>query len=267
MPENFSLSKKIVNLYKFLQTRVLCKKKKNFCPICKKRVDFNPIGWSYLKFLDSNDFIHSIFRLETLNIFQYFCDYCGSTDRDRLYALYFENYFEKADKSKLYDFIDFAPTNKLSQLLKELIFLNYRTADLHMAMVDDKVDLTDMKIYKENSFDIFLCSHVLEHIADDKKAISELYRILRPRGFGLVMAPILLDLKEDYENANIKDEYGRWKYFGQGDHFRLYSKKGFIDKLKNAGFSVKQLGVDYFSREVYEKYGIHTRSVLYVVSK
>jgi ubiquinone/menaquinone biosynthesis C-methylase UbiE len=121
--------------------------------------------------------------------------------------------------------------------------------------------------YVDNCFDMILCSHVLEHVDDDRKAMSELFRILKPSGFGIIMVPIDINLKEDFENPEYKTEAERWKYFGQNDHVRLYSKNGFATKLIQTGFKVNQLGIDYFGADVFEKNGIHPRSVLYVVEK
>jgi SAM-dependent methyltransferase len=205
--------------------------------------------------------------METLNIVAYGCPHCGAADRNRLYALYFKQQFSRMDVTKRYSFIEFGPSGPLSAVLKKQPLLNYRSSDLFLDNVDDRVDITDMPVYKNCSIDIFLCSHVLEHVEDDRKAMAELYRILKPGGWGIVMAPILLTLENVYEDASIKSEADRWKHFQQGDHVRLYSKQGFIRRLEDAGFKVNQFGIDYFRADVFEKHGIDPRSVLYVVEK
>jgi len=125
----------------------------------------------------------------------------------------------------------------------------------------------NMPIYKDDSIDIFICSHVLEHVEDDRKAIAELYRILKPGGWGIVMVPIQLTLSEIHEDTSIKSENERCKYFGLESHVRIYSKQGFVRRLECSGFKVNQLGISYFGIEIFEKCGIHHRSVLYVVEK
>jgi len=239
-----------------------------YCPVCNRRIgrfDFFPMG--FLKAYDEYGYIHSIFTAETLNIFSYSCPRCGASDRDRLYALYLKQEFSQTDVTKRYLFIDFAPAVALSYALRKYHFLNYRSADLFMDNVDDRVDIADMPIYKDNSIDIFLCSHVLEHVEDDRKAIAELYRILNPSGWGIVMVPIVLSLSDIYEDASITSQADRWKHFGQNDHLRIYSKQGFITRLEEAGFRVNQFGINYFGTDVFEKHGIHPRSILYVVKK
>jgi len=221
----------------------------------------------YLETLDKYGFIHSIFALETLNLFACNCPSCGTSDRDRLYILYLKQQFSRIDVSRRYTFIDFAPTPALSKMIRSYHFLNYRSADLLGDNADDKVDIMDMPIYRDNSVDMFLCSHVLEHVEDDKKAMAELYRILRPGGWGITMVPIVLTLSNVYEDTSINSEAERWKHFGEGSHFRIYSKQGFVGRLEQAGFKVKQFGINYFGADVFEKHGIHPRSVLYVVEK
>jgi SAM-dependent methyltransferase len=162
--------------------------------------------------------------------------------------------------------IEFAPSKPLQKFIKTHN-VNYRTADLYMEGVDDKLDLMDMHIYPDNFCDIFICSHILEHVSDDKKALKELYRILKPGGWGILMVPINLKNDKIDEDPSVTDVGGRWRRFGQDDHIRLYSKKGFIERVKAAGFSLFQLNKNYFTRDKLLKCGITERSVLYIVEK
>jgi len=237
-----------------------------YCSVCNTHLwHFDSIPTWYLKTLDNYGFIYSIFALETLNLFACSCPSCGASDRDRLYALYFKQKFEKMDTTKEYTFIDFAPC-VVSKAIKKYPFLVYWSSELVADNVDVKADLMESP-YRDNSVDIFICSHILEHVEDDRKAMAELYRILKPGGWGIAMVPILLTLSDIYEDTSIKSEADRWKHFGQGDHLRMYSKQGFVGRLEDAGFKVNQLAIDYFGTDVFEKHGIHPRSVLYVVEK
>jgi len=155
----------------------------------------------------------------------------------------------------------------MTRFIKSYDKIIYRSADLNDPSVDDRVDITNITIYKTASVDIFLCSHVLEHVENDDGALRELFRILRPGGWGIIMVPIALQLKTTLEDFSVKTEADRWKHFGQGDHVRLYSKSGFVDRLNYAGFKVNQLGVKYFGKEVFAKAGLAPRSTLYVVEK
>ena len=238
-----------------------------YCPVCKARLShFDPVPVWYLKNLDKHGYVHSIFATETLNVFDYECPACSATDRDRLYALYLGQKLPTLDGTKKYEFRDFGPHPALSEAIRSHPFLNYRSADLFKDGVSDKLDITNMPIYKDDSIDIFICSHVLEHVEDDRKAIAELYRILKPGGWGIVMVPIMLTLSEIHEGPSLT-ESERCKYFGQASHVRMYSKQGFVQRLEHSGFKVNQFGISYFGADIFEKCGIHHRSVLYVVEK
>jgi glycosyltransferase involved in cell wall biosynthesis len=118
-----------------------------------------------------------------------------------------------------------------------------------------------------DSFDALICSHVLEHVADDRQALSELYRVLKPGGWGILMVPIILTLEEIDEDPQVTDEAERWRRFGQFDHVRLYNKSGFVDRVEAAGFVVRQLGMAYFGEAAFQQLGLTKTSVLYVAEK
>ncbi|MCU0473985.1 MAG: class I SAM-dependent methyltransferase [Bacteroidales bacterium] len=239
------------------------------CPICNSKLTrFNRFPDSIFELLDKHQYIHPFFYSETFNYLKYSCPLCGSSDRNRLYALFFKKRFsEIPDNETIYHFLDIAPNKNLTTWIKKFPFIQYRSVDLYKEDADDKADITDLNIYENEKFDIILCSHVLEHIKDDRKALYELFRVLKPSGYAIVMVPILLTLEEDLENSAWITEADRWKYYGQNDHIRMYSKGGFVGKLEKTGFKVMQLGVDFFGKETFDKYGIHHRSVLYVVEK
>src|SRR5438876_10959977 len=125
----------------------------------------------------------------------------------------------------------------------------------------------DLRVYDDNRFDFFICSHVLEHVLDDRKALTEMYRILKPGGKGILMVPIVLTISEIDEDPTVLDEGERWRRFGQNDHVRLYSKEGFIERVANAGFTIHQYGKEFFGEELLTRNGITLKSVLYVVEK
>ena len=239
-----------------------------FCPVCGKRVDlFQPISLRLRKMYEQYPPVSRCLS-ETLYWHAYSCPHCGASDRSRLYAMYLSEKFLEMEKTgQQYLFLDIAPTWALPKFIKSHGFIRYRSADLYMENVDDKVDIMDMNIYQDGQFDVILCSHVLEHVNDDRKALSELYRVLKPSGFAIVMVPINLLLEKDFEDKNIVSEADRWRYFGQNDHVRSYSKNGFITKLKETGFIVHQYDEKYFGAFEFRKFGIEPHSVLYVVTK
>lgn len=248
--------------------KFIAKESPFLCPTCNNRVKrYFPLPEILLKELSENEFIHPIFLAETLNIYKYSCPACDASDRDRLYSLYFSKYCPLIDSGQ-FRFLDIAPSHALQKFIKSNYpTMGYRSADYMMENVDDKVDLRNMDIYGDNSFDFIICSHVLEHIDDDKRAISELYRVLKKGCKSIIMVPILLNLTEDYENPEITTPGERWKHFGQNDHVRFYSKQGFVGKLRSAGFSVTEYNIDSFGAETFHSAGLHRLSTLYVVEK
>jgi SAM-dependent methyltransferase len=239
---------------------------KRYCNICQNKFKgkYLPIDPYYIENFKESGYPYSFDDGETLNYNEYTCPFCQSSDRDRLYALYIDNY---TINSATYKLLDIAPSNPLQKYLKQKSNIQYRCADLSMEGVDDHVNIMDMHIYPDNKFDIFICSHVLEHVIDDKLAMRELRRILKIGGVGICMVPIILPLKEIDEDTSLTDPNERWRRFGQDDHVRLYSKQGFIDRLIEAKFKVQQITVKDFNLNQFKLLGISPKSVLYIVSK
>lgn len=225
-----------------------------------------PLPEFYRENLIRNGYKYSFDDAETLNYRKYFCPACQSSDRDRLYALFITRYLDE-NKISIFKMLEIAPSKSLSEFVRRTGRIKLRTADLLMDAVDDRIDITDMQCYVDNSFDCFICSHVLEHVPDDNMAIRELFRILKPGGWGILMVPIVTSLDVIDEDPLLEDVGERWRRFGQDDHIRMYSKQGFLDRVKSAGFEVKQLGADYFGNDSFARNAISEQSVLYVVGK
>lgn len=253
-------------IFSKIKKLITVKSESKYCPTCDSKIShFNPIEESYWKIMDKYQCIHSPFQFETLNWLEYYCVNCTSNDRERLMALFFKNNEELFNKDK--SWLELAPSKSFNNFIQSNLIGKYRTADLMMDGVDDKVDIQNMYIYEDNTFDCIICSHVLEHIPDDQKAVQELYRILKKDGVLIVLVPISLSLEYTLEDKEHKTEEERWKYYGQGDHLRMYSKKGFKNLFNNEGFSVQELGINYFGEKKFNDSGIHPRSILYVASK
>ena len=135
-----------------------------YCPVCQTETSFRSFPYEpYFEKFYEHGFLYSPFLFETLNLKHYNCNNCGATDRERLMALYIskENSLFKNDKIKM---LDFAPVKALSEFLKNLNTIIYRSADLYMQDVDDKVDITDMSIYKDESFDMLVFIQSSHHL-------------------------------------------------------------------------------------------------------
>ena len=187
-----------------------------------------------------------------------------SLERHRLFWLYLKNEtdFFRADNRVLH----FAPEQAFYKRFRKMKNLDYVTTDLNSPLADVKADICNLP-FEDNSFDVILCNHVLEHIPDDKKAMQELYRVLRPGGFGIFQIPQDLRREQTFEDNSITDKKERAKIFGQYDHVRIYGRD-YFDKLRAIGFKVEE--VDYtakFSEEDIKKYCLAKGEVIPVVYK
>jgi SAM-dependent methyltransferase len=187
-----------------------------------------------------------------------------SLERHRLLWLYLkqETDFFTAQKKVLH----MAPEQCFLKRFKKLKNLDYITADLYSPIVDVKADILNLP-FDDHSFDIIFCNHVLEHIVDDKKAMQELFRVLKPNGMGIFQIPQDLDLQKTYEDFSIISPEERAKHFGQYDHVRVYGKD-YFDRLRSVGFIVNE--VDYskkLSSDLVEKYCLVKGEILPVCIK
>ncbi|HTU19595.1 MAG TPA: methyltransferase domain-containing protein [Gemmataceae bacterium] len=241
------------------------------CPVCGRGVHhFRPLPSYYQKNLQDAGWPYPLDQAETCNTRHYSCPHCFASDRDRLCVLYLDAYLAPGGGPKT--LVQFAPSAPLSRWIQRTIdqrqlLLTYRTADLYAEGVDDRLDITDMKAYADGSLDFFICSHVLEHVREDRKALRELFRVLRPAGCGILLVPIVRGVEEIDEDPEVTDLRERWRRFGQDDHVRLYSKRDFLERVREAGFVVNELDARHFGPETFERNGIAPRSVLYLAER
>lgn len=236
------------------------------CPVCQRRVaKFLPLPPVFEKNARKHGYPH-FGQGETINVAHYACPQCGASDRERLYALYLQEIIGGNGRRAKPRILHFSPEQALAAMIRNSSVFDHRTADLSGSNTDDRVDITQMDIYPNASFDAFICSHVLEHVPDDSTALRELYRILKPGGWGILMVPLMTHLEKNLENPLATTEAERWRHFGQGDHVRLYAKQDFLHRIQAAGFRVAQLNAAYFGPAVFDRCGITPGSVLYVVS-
>lgn len=271
-----TIFKKRVKAFIFNFTNTNVAKEYLHCPICESRLKkfiplFDICEGKFMADIEIGSKLYSVYGYETLNVENFLCPICGATDKARLYALYFKTCPHKekfsVPCSEMVRLIHFAPEVGLEDWLRKISTINYRSADLYKENVDDCVDLANMVAYPSNSIDIIICSHILEHVQDDSRAISELHRVLKSGGWAIIMVPLMEGIAETYEDPSITTEVGRLRHFGLEDHLRVYEKKSFLKKLKLVGFDVKEYGVEYFGVDVFKKHGISEKSVLYIVEK
>ncbi|MDA9069474.1 class I SAM-dependent methyltransferase [Arenitalea sp.] len=161
------------------------------------------------------------------------CPFCGSLSRNRrLWKLVNEDH---ALKGKL---LHFSPSRNLYRRLKKDKNINYYSTDFEDEFLADyKFNITRIT-QSDATFDTIICYHILEHIMDDRKAIAELYRVLKPNGNIYIQTPFKEG--DTYEDDSIILPEERLNSFGQDDHVRIYSRDGLKNRLKKNGFKVKE---------------------------
>ncbi len=166
------------------------------------------------------------------------CPRCNSNARERLIYLYVKH--RTTLLSETVRILHVAPEPELQRVFLRCALLQYFSADLEPipnAILALKMDLMRMP-FPVNTFDVIICSHVLEHIVDDQQGMRELFRVLKVGGWAILQAPIALSLQTTYENPALTNEQDRIREFGQRDHLRLYALD-YLDRLKCAGFTVR----------------------------
>jgi predicted SAM-dependent methyltransferase len=217
------------------------------CPICNSRLR---------KFLPGErDFpVNVKYKVVGAGFFENLsCPVCQSYNRDRLLFLFLKRRTEILRSSL--KVLHIAPEKKISEVLKGTGLLTYLSADIQSPLADVKMDITKIQ-FPDETFDVVICNHVLEHVSDDSAAMSELYRVIKIGGWAVLQVPLSYILEKTYEDFLITDPKGREEHFGQYDHVRIYGLDYFT-RLESAGFVVETVEAKNFltDHEIL-KYGV-----------
>lgn len=168
------------------------------------------------------------------------CPHCLALERHRMIWLWLSecsDLFESRPR-----LLHIAPEVSLMRHFKRLYrgTENYITADLESPLADMHFDVQHIPL-EDCSVDVVICNHLLEHVEDDRRAMRELYRILRPGGWGIALVPEDRSLPTTFEDDSITDPKERTRIFGQYDHRRIYGRD-YDSRLAEAGFRVERIG-------------------------
>lgn len=202
-----------------------------------------------------------------------YCPNCHSLERNRMMYYFLTKFTSIFKNQKTIKILHFAPEPFFYKMFDAHQNFEYTPCDLFPERYNYKgskkvvkVDITNMP-FEDNYFDFIMCSHVLEHVPNDLKAMQELYRVLNNKGFAVLQVPIDINRTKTYEDFTIVDPLEREIAFGQHDHVRVYGLD-YQDRLKSAGFIVE---INNFvkslkPKEVF-KFGFDDKENIYVVKK
>lgn len=193
------------------------------------------------------------------------CPSCQALERHRLIWLYLQ---EKTDffqnKKKV---LHIAPESCFINRFEKIHQNDYITADIESPLAKVKMDIHKIP-FEDNTFDVAFCNHVMEHVDDDIKAMSEIYRVLKPNGWAIIQIPFFdTNLQTTLEDKSINTPQERFKHYGQEDHVRMYGQD-YGRRLEKAGFIVKEDDfVKTLSKEKVTKFALPAEEVIYFCKK
>lgn len=195
------------------------------------------------------------------------CMFCGCSDRIRHLFMYFDKLelWNRIENSKI---LHFAPESHLSIKISEQKPLEYIKADLFPISKDiQNIDAT-MIPFENDMFDFLIANHILEHIPDYRKALSEFYRVLKPGGIAILQTPYSKLLRNNLEDDGIDSDDLRLYFHGQKDHVRTFGEQQFLKSLEEAGFNLQiKKHEDYFDTDSAYYYGVPSKEDLIMVIK
>lgn len=230
---------------------------KYICPFCNfKSKDLALIGRN-VPILQDKEIIGAGKRLGG-------CYNCGATDRERLVYLFL---IKEMDIYKNYNnILHIAPEKNISKKLLNHNFKQYICGDLFANFYRypkyvQKINLLNIP-FEEETFDLIICNHVLEHISDEYSALTEIKRVLKTNGKAILQVPISKNTFKTYENELIKTPKEREKHFGQFDHVRIYGQD-YLERLANIGFQVDRINIS----SKYKSFGLNMEEDVFLVTK
>lgn len=191
------------------------------------------------------------------------CYKCGSLDRDRLMYALLKYKWKVFEGGKDVSILHIAPEKWLTRKMLKHGFSNYVCGDLFTEGYHYESHVRNMNVlnlpFDDNSFDIVICNHVLEHVPDDITAMDQLFRVLKPGGKAVLQVPISLNQQTTHEDLSVTDPLERERLFGQFDHVRMYGQD-YEQRLTRAGFKVQQLDI----ANEFPQLGLNPKEVVFV---
>jgi SAM-dependent methyltransferase len=191
------------------------------------------------------------------------CPRCRMLERHRRLMLYLwrqSDLFSGAPKRMLH----VAPERYLQSYFRQIPSIDYLSGDIASPLATIRLDVTALG-FRDASFDVILCSHVLEHVADDRAAMRELFRVMKPGGWGIIDVPIDPAREDTFEDWSVTEPADRERVFGQWNHVRIYGRN-YSDLLRTAGFEVNVDEYEFTPEEV-TRFGLRATEHVWLCRK
>jgi SAM-dependent methyltransferase len=193
------------------------------------------------------------------------CPGCLSLERHRLLWIFLQrktNFFHAQLKV-----LHVAPEYCFIDRFEVLPNLEYVTADLESPLAKVKMDIHAIP-FPENTFDVVICNHVMEHVEDHVQALSELRRVLKNGGWGIIQSPQDWNRAVTYEDKTITDPKAREEHFLQSDHYRIFGRN-YGEELKKGGFVVTEdrFVMDELTKGEVKRYALPAQEIVYLCQK
>ena len=194
------------------------------------------------------------------------CPKCFSLDRERqiLYVLRKEIPLDESSRV-----LHVAPERNLNEMIRKEMTNQVDECDLvpesyAWAPNISKQDLTNLT-FENDSFDLVVCNHVMEHIPEDGKAQAELLRVLKPGGYAILQIPYSESIPDTEEDPLITSVADRLLHYGQDSHVRLYERNDYIRRVESQGFESQFMQPNRFRHVDY--FGLDPREGIFLFQK
>ena len=161
------------------------------------------------------------------------CPWCGCHDRER-HLFFYMTAIGLLPRMPGKSVLHFAPEKRLSQRIRAAEPARYVKCDL-FPQAPDVLQVNMLEIqFEDDSFDLLVANHVMEHVADDQRALAEIVRVLKPGGCAILQTPFSSKLRHTWADSGIDSDEARLQAYGQEDHVRLYGLDIF-ERFEQAG--------------------------------
>lgn len=203
-----------------------------------------------------------------LNLYRHYnllCPICGSLQRHRFMAIFIQEWLmPRLPLDRTWKMLHIAPEPGLTARFSALPGIEYLSADLFNPLAMEQMDICDIH-HPAKAFDLIYCSHVLEHVEDDRKALREFHRVLTADGLVVIAVPITSP--STFEDPAVTSPFERERLFGQHDHLRVYGWD-VVERFKQAGFTVRVIHrSDLVGESAVERMGLAADETLFVLDK